>query len=151
MALHLFKCRKTNDDKTRTLNEPATEKVTWICRRPRRINYDTIISIMTEERCYTNTLARTESVCTLRDSYFKDPNESISVMRQSNFVWHFANTSNCSRRHVGVAILCLFKKCLYTEDDFCLWPSMRLRRRRVSHMSWLLIIWDPQLFKSRCK
>ena len=132
-ALHLFKCRKTNDDKTRTLNEPATEKVTWICRRPRRINYNTIISILTEELCYTNTLARTESVCRLRDSYFKDPNKSISVMRQSNFVWHFANTSNCSRRHVGVAILCLFKKCLYTEDDFCLWPSMRLRRRRVSH------------------
>ena len=74
-ALHLFKCRKTNDDKTRTLNEPATEKVTWICRRPRRINYNTIISILTEELCYTNTLARTESLCTLRNSYFKDPNK----------------------------------------------------------------------------
>ena len=39
------------------------------------MNYNTMISILTKEICYTNTLARTESVCTLRDRYFKDPNK----------------------------------------------------------------------------
>ena len=120
-ALHLLKCRKTNDDKTRTLNERATEKVTWICRRPRRINYDTIISILTEELCYTNTLARTESVCTLRDSYFKDPNKSISVMRQSNLCG-ILQTRRTAQEGTLVLQYCVhvFKKCFYTEDNFCL-------------------------------
>ena len=73
-------------------------------------------------------------------------------MRQSNFVWYFANTSNCSRRHVGFAASCLFEKlkCLRFGRRFLLVTINEFKQIACIPHVVLLITRDPKLFKSRC-